>query len=258
MFSLARQFLNLVLPAKCPICHLDLSTEKGEPPPFCGLCSQNMIKILGPCCPTCGRPLPSGELLDAGPGFRCGDCRLGHTHLDGARAFFYFAGPTRDAIHLFKYHGFWRLGRGLAALAIGNQIKEWPYDASLILPVPLDSFRLRKRGFNQAVVLGRSFSEVKGIPMALDLIVRTKRVPPQVGLRGKERLKNIRGCFKVTHPEKIEGQKVLLSDDVVTTGATANECARILKKSGADRVYLFALAGTFQSPAGIGLGKDSL
>ncbi|OIP62728.1 MAG: amidophosphoribosyltransferase [Nitrospirae bacterium CG_4_9_14_3_um_filter_53_35] len=245
MLSWVREFLNLVLPGKCPICHVDLNTEEGEPPPFCSSCLQKMIQIAGHGCPTCGRPLPSRELLEMNPKFRCGVCRLRQTHLDGAKACFYFAGPVREAIHLFKYRGYWRLGRGLVRGAV-DCMKEVPFEADLILPVPLDTLRLRRRGFNQAVVLGRELSKAKGIPMALDLLVRTKRVRPQVGLRGKERLKNIRGCFHVTNPERIEGRKVLLVDDVMTTGATANECARRLKKSGVKSVFLFAVAGAFQ------------
>lgn len=236
---------------------MEMDVTKEGASPFCRSCAQRMIEILGHCCPGCGRPLPSQELLEINPGFRCGVCRLRPSYLDGVRTCFYFNGPVREAIHLFKYNGYWRLGRGLVLRAV-DRMKEFPLEADLILPVPLDAFRLRRRGFNQAVVLGQELSEAKGIPMALDLLVRTKRVRPQVGLRGKERLKNIRGCFNVTVPGRVEDQKVLLVDDVLTTGATANECARILKKSGAKGVSLFALAGAFQPSAGEELGRDFL
>lgn len=195
-----------------------------------------------PLCPTCSRPLPSGELLEENPRFRCGDCRIRRPEIDRARTILNFSGPVREAIHLFKYHGYWRLGRRMIA-SFPEAVKEASSGADLVLPVPLDRARLRNRGFNQAVVLAREVSTLLGVPMYLDVLLRTRSGRPQAGLKGRERRRNVRGCFSLKRPDKIKGCSVLVVDDVLTTGATANECAKILKVGGAREVQLLALAG---------------
>ncbi len=240
-----KQLLNLVLPPRCSLCFADLPLEKELS--LCSACEERMMEVPEPCCPTCGRPFPSDELHSIDPNFRCGDCRIRPPELDGARALLYFDGPVRDAIHLFKYAGYWRMGRALVR-RLRSQVQRLSWEFDSILPIPLDFLRLRMRGFNQAVVLAREISKLEGVPLHLDLIVRTKRVRPQVGLKGKERLRNIRGSFSVAKRESVEGKKILLVDDVLTTGATANECARVLKKQGAGSVRLLALAGTYTPP----------
>jgi ComF family protein len=122
-------------------------------------------------------------------------------------------------------------------------VKEASSGADLVLPVPLDRARLRNRGFNQAVVLAREVSTLLGVPMYLDVLLRTRSGRPQAGLKGRERRRNVRGCFSLKRPDKIKGCSVLVVDDVLTTGATANECAKILKVGGAREVQLLALAG---------------
>lgn len=118
----------------------------------------------------------------------------------------------------------------------------------MVIPVPLHPRRLRMRGFNQSVVLAREIAKMGGVPMILDAVVRTRKTSPQVGLQGKERLRNVRGSFAVTGRKKVESRKIVLVDDVVTTGATANACAHVLKKTGAASVHLIALAGAFHGP----------
>ncbi len=237
-----KKLLNLILPPHCPICSKDISEEEGFP--FCIVCKEKVREVRGPCCPTCGRPHPSPELFEDHPYFKCGKCRTHPPSVDSARTLLYFNGPVREGIHLFKYSGHWRLGRDLIRY-FRNHAAEITLRADIILPVPLAPIRLRLRGFNQAVVLAREIAETKGTPMIVDLLVRTRQIHPQVGLKEKERYRNISGCFGVKKPERIKNKKILLVDDVLTTGATANECAHQLKKEGAESVHLLALAGNY-------------
>jgi ComF family protein len=242
---MVKSLLNMVLPPRCPLCNRDGTGETVSP--FCGSCAEKIIEMKGPCCPTCGRPLPSQELLEENPEFKCGICRIHPLYLDSTHLLAHFSGPIRESIHLFKYSEHCRLGRDLIR-RFRSRIKELLPKVDILIPIPLHPLRLRMRGFNQSVILGREVSRMEGIPIALDLIIRTRKGSPQVGLRGKERLRNVRGSFAVRKPEKIKDKKVLLVDDVMTTGATANECARVLKKANAGSVHLLALAGAVQAP----------
>ena len=112
----------------------------------------------------------------------------------------------------------------------------------LLIPVPLHKSRLRQRGFNQTVILGNILKKKYHLPLRANILQRTTHTPPQVTLPVKERKANMRNAFKVNEPGSVEGKTILLLDDVYTTGATMNECARILKKSGASRVDGFVIA----------------
>jgi len=238
----ARALLDLILPPRCPLCGKGRDSSTG--PPLCRACMSNLRKVSGPRCPTCSRLLPDPHLLEIDPHFRCGACRLAPPVLDSAHTLFYFQGAMREVVHLFKYSGYWKLGRGLIRSRLAELLPSFG-DVELILPVPLHPFRLRSRGFNQAAVLAREVTEGLGVPLELGCLVRRKGGRPQVGLPPGERRRNIRGCFAVISGTNVEGRKVLLVDDVLTTGATANECARVLKKSGAEAVGLLTLAGAF-------------
>ncbi len=110
-----------------------------------------------------------------------------------------------------------------------------------ILPVPLHPSRERERGFNQAYILAKLLSRRHGVPVLKGLLRRIRPTPPQAGKR-RERIRNVRGAFRVHHPEQIRGRSILLVDDVYTTGATVNECARVLMKAGARGVWVYTLA----------------
>lgn len=113
-------------------------------------------------------------------------------------------------------------------------------EADILVPVPPDTARLKKRGFNHTALIARHISKKVGIPLELDLLIKVRQTPPQVGLRREERLKNLKGAFRVT--KRLKGQKILLLDDVITTGITGHECSRALIKAGAEEVYLVAVA----------------
>ncbi len=117
------------------------------------------------------------------------------------------------------------------------------YDAyDLMLPVPLHPKRLRERGFNQALIVGRVIGRREGVPCPGFVLRKTRWSAPQIHLSPKEREKNVKGSFAVADPAKVRGKRILLIDDVMTTGSTVNECARELLKAGAEGVDVFTLA----------------
>jgi len=111
--------------------------------------------------------------------------------------------------------------------------------ADLLAPVPLHPKRIKKRGFNQSLLLARAFP---GAPVAREAVVRTRHTAPQVGLNPKQRQDNVKGAFAVTDPALVKGKHVLLVDDLYTTGATVKECARVLRRAGARRVEVLTVA----------------
>ena len=148
-----------------------------------------------------------------------------------------------EAIHLLKYRKKTSLSRPLGALARKTFVQFWDIDAiDLLVSVPLHVKRLRERGFNQAHLLIRGWAKQDGIPLDGLTLSRSRWTAPQTTLSRGERRKNIKGAFSVRHPNRIKGRKVLLVDDVYTTGATVNECARVLMKAGAEFVDVLTLA----------------
>jgi len=157
-----------------------------------------------------------------------------------------YEGILRKAIHLLKFERVKRL-----ALPAAELLWELPLPAAdCIVPVPLHSSRLREREFNQTTLISRHLSRYSGIPLLPDVLKKEKETLPQTDVTGKERLKNVKNAFSATDDAK--GRSIILVDDVITTGATVNECARVLRKAGAGSVTVLALA---RSVPKIGLTK---
>lgn len=149
-----------------------------------------------------------------------------------------YEGTLKEAIHYMKFHGRKKLARRLGQLLSTLDIPS----VEAIIPVPLSKKRLIQRGFNQSYLLSMPVSEKLTLPLLDDLLLKTRDTPPQSLLTREERLKNQKGSFKVNSKYKRIPSRVVLVDDVVTTGATLNECARILKKEGVKEVYVITLA----------------
>jgi ComF family protein len=122
--------------------------------------------------------------------------------------------------------------------------KAWqhPVDVDLLIPVPLHPSRLRSREYNQSLLLADELNRALRLPLVYDTLVRTRATRPQTELTRRQRLVNLRRCFAVRRPNIVEGKRILLVDDVMTTGATFNECAKALRRAGAADVYAVALA----------------
>lgn len=167
---------------------------------------------------------------------------LSTTWFDRARSVFPFEGGIRDALHGLKYEQRFDVINVLSGFL--SQEARCMEHCDLIMPIPLHKRRLRTRGYNQAALLARPLA--KGLGCALDVrsLVRTKDIGSQVGRELDERLEMVKGIFTVTDTDKIKGTSILLIDDVITTGATVNECARVLKKAGARSVNVLTVART--------------
>lgn len=188
-------------------------------------------------CVACRMPfLNAFPLDDEG---RCALCRLGLSGFDAVYTYGSYAGSLRKLIHLFKYGGVQPLAKPFGEFLVRALPRELQFDA--IVPMPLHWRRRWTRGFNQSTLLAREVSKRWKIPVR-NVIRRTRSTPAQAGLTNAKRRINVRGAFKVK--TRMDGMRLLLVDDVLTTGASAAACARALKQAGAAHVSVLALART--------------
>ena len=195
-------------------------------------------------CRICGEKLFSSYTqTEAGP--LCGLCRRSAPQFRRAVSFGSYDGELRELIHLFKYNAVRPAGVLLARL-LGQAISELQLPtAPVLIPVPLWPGKRHARGFNQAEAIARAFCSQKAsgsIQLDTSSLVRTRETASQTGLTRKQRRANVRGAFAVTKAGKISGRSVLLVDDVMTTGTTVNECARVLLRAGAKEVFVATVA----------------
>lgn len=239
--SSVKQFFNVLLdviiPPLCHICHSFI--PNADQLHICPACRENLPLVVSPLCTICGIPFTG-----TGNDHRCGACQSNPPQYDIARAHFLYEGPLRELIHSFKYNRMMHLRRPLALLALAGADDFMKHSPHFIVPVPLHRSRLRQRGFNQAVLIGKTLSQQLSLPMQPDALVRTRQTQPQIDLSAAERRLNVKGAFSVREPDLIAGKRVLLLDDVMTTGSTMNECARELKNAGAELVIAATIART--------------
>ncbi|HID29475.1 MAG TPA: ComF family protein [Desulfobacterales bacterium] len=249
---LSQAFLHAIFPPRCLICSAyyncrsDLAGTGASDwvsdltaPYFCESCREGLLQIASPFCSRCGLPFVSRE----GDNHTCSECLLEKKYYRRARTFGVYDGSLMEAIHLLKYRKKTSLSRPLSALARETFLQFWDINTiDLLVSVPLHVKRLRERGFNQAHLLIRNWAKQDGIPLDSLTLSRGRWTEPQTTLSRAERRKNIKGAFTVRHPKTIKSRKVLLVDDVYTTGATVNECARVLMKAGAEFVDVLTLA----------------
>lgn len=228
--------LDFLFPPLCHVCRKFIP-EAGHLH-VCPTCRERMPSIVSPLCPVCGCPF-----IGAGDDHVCGACITSRHHFDAARAALAYEGASRDLIHAFKYGNKTHLRRPLALVTIEMLAEFVRMRApNLIIPVPLHRKRLRSRGFNQAVLLGEIFSSHWKIPLERHNLRRVRWTEPQVSLSAGDRRANVKGAFSVQDPGRIEGRRVLLVDDVLTTGSTVEECALVLKAAGAVDVSVLTVA----------------
>jgi ComF family protein len=236
-----RTILDFVLPPRCLVC--SLSTRGVSLPWVCQHCWDAVKYITQPICAQCGQPLAASPEGIGTTMHRCGVCLLSPPAYDRARAVGLYAEVLRDLIHALKYQRIYGLVRPLGDLLCQHFGMYWgtsPPEA--LVPVPLHHSKLRTREFDQALALARHVSEGVGIPFWADVLIRHRPTLSQVGLSAVERQRNIRGAFTVQRSHCCTDKALLLIDDVYTTGATVQECARLLRQAGAARVDVYTLA----------------
>lgn len=230
---------DLLFPPQCVLCMNLLDGEK--PGSACSLCASQLRHLGDTICPLCGVPFP-----DSSPGAHlCARCLDTPPDFDVARATVEYRPPIQEAIIDFKYKKRTYLLECLSRLLMENPLLvgfDRSYDT--ILPVPMHPRKLRKRTYNQSVLLAARLSGKTGIPVDRMNLVKTRATPPQSFLAREDRMTNIRGAFSLRKPGRVEGKNILVVDDVMTTGTTLNECARVLKKAGAARVDAATVART--------------
>jgi ComF family protein len=228
---------DLIFPPRCITCGAIL--EEHVPLPFCPPCAAGIRFIHSPLCPRCGIPFPTPE----GEDHLCGECIAAERPYAVARSVGLYEKTLLTAIHHFKYRGRIGIGEVLGRIMADYAGNQWDMAVfSLIIPVPLHRKRLRERGFNQAVILARQIAKRFSLPLDFMTLRRERFTPPQVGLGREERSANVRMAFAVRKPGKIAGRRILLVDDVATTGSTLNECASALMKAKAEAVAILTLA----------------
>jgi ComF family protein len=237
--------LDLVFPPFCPVCAARLGPGRRDP--LCGACWGALERIAPPCCRLCGLPFgvfaggADEETSDAG-GRLCGDCRRRPPAWTYARAAARYGEHVRDALHAFKFGGRRALAAPLGALMaeLGPALPLAAVD--VLVPVPLHPRRLRERGFNQSWLLARRLAAAWGVTARSDVLARRIATAAQTELGAAARRLNVRDAFVVRRPELVTGRHVLLVDDILTTGATASECALALRSGGAVTVGLITVA----------------
>ena len=213
--QIARGIGSLLFPAVCPGCRCPV--ESGRWAPLCAACLGTL--------PRCR--FPGGKLR----------------HVDGTASPFLYEGVCRDLVLALKYKGRPSLVPFLADRMAEETLRHLGSPpAERILPVPLHPTRLRERTFNQAELLARALANRMGIPCEVDLLIRCRPTRPQVELTREERSRNVRGAFDLRSGAGLKGSRLLLVDDVLTTGATAEACAALLKKAGARSVWVVTAA----------------
>lgn len=215
--------LDQLFPPRCVACR-----SAGDW--LCPACRANMERIDPPYCNRCGRPGYQGV---------CPHCIQSPLQADGLRSVYYFEGVTRAAIHAFKY----RQRRELASYfgpLLDDYLKMHPVPTDAIIPVPLHPSRERERGYNQSLLLARELALCQNIPLWYNGITRTRATAPQIHLDLRERRANVRDAFIAA--DQVAGARVLVIDDVCTTGATLDACSAALKSRGAESVWGLTLA----------------
>jgi len=253
---------TLLFPVVCRICEQPIHVFTAAP--VCPDCLQAPRPYSGIECARCGRFLAGAAALHGTP--HCGVCRRGplgrrEVRRDAvprdefafvqARSFASYEGTLRALIQRLKYNGYRPLAKPLGRFLADAARRFDQQSFDVLVPIPLHRRRERHRGFNQAALLAAQVSRVLHVPLAADDCVRVRDTPPQTGLRAAERRKNVAGAFHVPQPQRVRGRRVLLVDDVLTTGATAHACAQALRDAGARGVWVATLARAHPAQADV-------
>ena len=247
----AESLFNVLFPSNCRICEEPLLNISRLP--VCPECLAEIHPVAGKVCSICGeRVLSSYAVSDTDGLTRCPVCRRVERPFERAVAYGSYDGGLRELVHLLKYNGVRPaagvLGRMLAE-AVGDIGPDLSEETVIVIPVPLYKGKQHQRRFNQAELIAKAalkhFSSVR-FELRVDILERTRDTHSQIGLTSHQRRENLRGAFAVARAAEVTGRAVLLVDDVYTTGTTATECAKVLRRAGARQVWVATVARTLK------------
>lgn len=228
--------LALVYPKEinCAFCQTPLKEAADNN--VCGKCASYLPFVSDNVCSICGRPYPEGYANET-----CEECRDRDMHFDGGCTVFEYGGLIQEILHRLKYNGEFELASPIG-LFMASRLKDMRWDMDFILPVPLHQERLKARGFNQSYLLAQTIGREFGMDVRDGILIRQRHTESQVNFSRLERIHNVRDAFKVKDDIKLSGKRILIVDDIMTTGATLDECSRVLKINGASKVYCITAA----------------
>ena len=255
----------MLFPSDCRICASPLLNISRLP--VCPACLEQIHPVRGKVCSICGDRVLSSYVEHDPDGLRrCPICRRVERPFERAVAYGSYEGGLREMVHLLKYNGV-RPAAGVLGRMLSEAMQTLETvlilkDATvLVIPVPLFKSRRRQRGFNQAELIARAALKFHPggdrLQLRADVLLRTRDTQSQIGLTSHQRRENMRGAFAVASPKEVTGRSVLLVDDVYTTGTTATECARVLRRAGASRVWVATAARTLKLASNYAEGGGS-
>ena len=227
--SVFKRISCALFPRRCAYCGAVIESSRFS----CDECEKKLKRIEPPVCTYCGRNRE-----------KC-NCNKKQNHFKSVAAPFYYEGIARRGLTRMKFNGKTYAAEAFSEemlRTVENRYSDVKFD--LMASVPMTKKQMKKRGYNQSELLSQMISKKLGLEYNPDLLVKLYEISPQHTLKGKERYGNVFGVFDVSAPEAVKGKTVLLCDDIKTTGATLNECAKILKINGAAEVYCICAAMT--------------
>lgn len=227
-----KEFLDILYPLRCPVCH-DIAVPRGQR--VCKACRKQLKPAAGPRCFRCSRPLDKSEQE------YCRNCRNKSYHYDRGIGIFTYGTVLQKSLIKLKYENRQEYGTfygEFAASYAREQIFDWKIE--VLMPIPLHWKRMEKRGYNQAEIIARAAGKKLNLPVDTTVLKRVINTKPQKELSEKERKENLKNAFEVRG--KMKYKKILLIDDIYTTGSTINAAAGILKKAGAENIYFLTIA----------------
>lgn len=255
----AESLFATLFPSDCRLCGAPLLEISRLP--VCRACLESVRRVDAATCWVCGERLFGPHPVAEDGQLRCGICQRFEPPFERARAYGAYDGSLRGLIHLLKYEHVRPAAEilgGMLAEVLAGLLRDMDAEPALLVPVPLHAGKLRQRGFNQAELLARvALARLEKDPasagrlrLSTEVLERRRPTESQTGLTRHQRRENIQGAFRVALPEEIAARPVVLVDDVLTTGTTAGECARLLRRSGAARVYVATVARVLKAEAG--------
>lgn len=229
------KIIEIMYPYTCPICGKITNKIDGKYQRICNECAMKLHYIKSPRCLVCGKPLDDEDAE------LCFDChKTKHSYIQGTGVWTY-TDEIKNSIYAFKYHNR-RINKFFYADEIvgkcGKIIRNW--DADVLIPIPLHKSKLRMRGYNQAELIAQELAVRLEIPVDDHLISRNRKTVPQKELDDIGREKNVENAFKI-ESNSVKYKKVILVDDIYTTGTTIDACAKILLAAGAEKIYYVSL-----------------